>query len=83
MELLTYSTARASLKSVMDRAINDRTPVVVTRKNNEAVVVISLEDYNALQETMHLQRSPENAKRLGDSIAQLDAGQGIEKDVDL
>lgn len=83
MDVMTYTDARASLKSVMDRVINDRAEVIVTRKHNEAVVIISLEEYNAIQETLHLQRSPANARRLQASITQLDAGHGTERDVDL
>jgi antitoxin YefM len=80
---MTYTDARSSLKDVMDRVIHDRVAVVVTRKNREAVVMISLDEYNAIQETLHLQKSPENARRLQASIAQLNAGKGIERDIDL
>lgn len=83
MEVLTYTDARASLKDVMDRVIHDRVEVVVTRKKREAVVMISLDEYNSIQETLHLQKSPENARRLQASIAQLDAGKGIERDIEL
>ncbi len=83
MDVLTYTDARASLKDVMDRVIHDRVEVVVTRKKREAVVMISLDEYNAIQETLHLQKSPENARRLQASIAQLDAGNGIEREIDL
>ena len=83
MNVLTYTDARASLKDVMDRVIHGREEVIVTRKNREAIVMISLDEYNAIQETLHLQKSPANAKRLAASIAQLDAGQGIERDIDL
>ena len=83
MDIMTYTDARASLKDVMDRVIHDRVEVVVTRKRREAVVMISLDEYNSIQETLHLQKSPENARRLHASIAQLNAGQGTERDVDL
>nr|WP_319388764.1 type II toxin-antitoxin system prevent-host-death family antitoxin [uncultured Cohaesibacter sp.] len=83
MDVLTYTDARASLKDVMDRVIHDRVEVVVTRKKREAVVMISLDEYNAIQETLHLQKSPENARRLQASTAQLDAGNGIEREIDL
>lgn len=81
MEVMTYTDARASLKAVMDRVIHDRSEVVVTRKRREAVVIISLEEYNAIQETLHLLRSPENARRLRRSIAQLEDGGGTERDL--
>ena len=80
MDVITYTDARAALKDVMDRVIHDRTEMVVTRKNQEAVVMISLEEYNAIQETLHLLRSPANANRLQDAIRQLDAGRGTERD---
>ena len=83
MNVLTYTDARASLKDVMDRVIHGREEVIVTRKNREAVVMISLDEYNAIQETLHLQKSPANARRLAAAIAQLDAGQGVERDIDL
>ena len=83
MDVITYTDARASLKDVMDRVIHDHVEVVVTRKKREAVVMISLDEYNSIQETLHLQKSPENARRLQSSIAQLNAGKGTERDLDL
>ena len=82
MDVITYTDARSSLKDVMDRVIHDRVEMVVTRKNREAVVMVSLEEWNAIQETLHLQKSPENARRLQASIAQLNAGQGTERDIE-
>ena len=81
MDVMTYTDARASLKYVMDRVIHDRTEVVVTRKKREAVVILSLDEYTAIRETLHLQSSPANARRLQAAIAQLDAGQGTERDL--
>lgn len=83
MDVMTYTDARSSLKDVMDRVIHDRIGVVVTRKNREAVVMISLDEYNAIQETLHLQKSPRNARRLQASITQLNEGKGVERDIDL
>jgi antitoxin YefM len=71
MDVMTFRDARASLKDVMDRVIHDRVDVVVARKKRGAVVIMSLDEYNAIQETLHLQKSPENARRLRASIAQL------------
>ena len=81
MNVMTYSDARAQLKSVMDSAINDQQEVIVTRKQGEAVVVVSLETWNAINETLHLLSSPANAARLRSSIAQLDAGRGQEREL--
>lgn len=81
MDVLTYSDARANLKGVMDRVVEDRTQVVVTRQKAEAVVMVSLEDWNAMEETMHLLSTPTNAARLRASIRQLDAGKGTEREL--
>lgn len=81
MDVMTYSDARAQLKGVMDRAINDKQEIVVTRKNGESVVVVSLETWNAVNETLHLLSTPNNASRLRASIAQLDAGAGKKREL--
>lgn len=81
MDVLTYSDVRANLKGVMDRVVEDRTQVVVTRQKAEAVVMVSLEDWNAMEETMHLLSTPRNAERLRSSIRQLDIGKGTEREL--
>ena len=81
MDVMNYSDARAQFKGVMDRAINDKQEVVVTRKKGEAVVVVSLEAWNSINETLHLLSSPRNAARLRSSIAQLDAIDGDEREL--
>lgn len=81
MEVMTYSDARAQLKSVMDRAIVDEQEVVVTRKKGEAVVVVSLDAWNSINETLHLLSNPANAERLRHSIAELDANSGSEREL--
>ena len=81
MEVLTYSDTRARLKEVMDRVVEDRTPVVITRKRGEAVVMVSLADWSAMEETLHLVSSPVNAERLVAAIGQLEAGGGSEREL--
>jgi antitoxin YefM len=81
MDVISFSDARAQLKAVMDRAINDRAEVVVTRRKGEAVVVVSLESWNAINETLHLISSPRNVSRLRSAIAKLDAGEGSEHEL--
>ena len=81
MDVLTYSEARANLKGVMDRVIEDRTHVVITRQKSDAVVMVSLADWNATEETLHLLSTPRNASRLRSSIRQLDAGNGTEREL--
>lgn len=74
MNVITYSDARASLRQTIDKVCEDHTPTVITSQKSDAVVIISLEDYNSMQETLHLMSSPANARRLHQSIAQLRAG---------
>lgn len=81
MDVLTYSDTRANLKGVMDRVVEDSAPVLITRKRGEAVVMISLADWNAMEETLHLISSPSNARRLAEAIGQLDAGGGAEREL--
>jgi antitoxin YefM len=81
MDVLTYSDARASLKAVMDRVVADRTHVVVTRQKGEAVVMVALSDWNAIEQTMHLLSNPRNAERLRESIRQLEGGHGMEREL--
>jgi antitoxin YefM len=63
----------------MEQVCDDHAPVIITRKNNKSVVLMSLEDYQALEETAYLLRSPRNAKRLMDAIAELESGAGVER----
>ncbi len=79
MQVLTYTDARAKLKDVMDRVVENHEEVVVTRKNGKPVVMVSLDAWNSIQETMHLLSTPANARALRDSIAQLDEGSGTER----
>jgi antitoxin YefM len=66
----------------MDRVCLDHDPVIITRNRNQAVVMISLEDYESLEETAYLLRSPANARRLLDSISDLKGSGGITKSID-
>ena len=79
MDAVTYTTARANLASTMNRVCNDHEALIITRSGEQAVVMLSLEDYNALEETAYLLRAPINAKRLLTAVAQLNAGKGIER----
>lgn len=79
MTAISYTAARENLASTMDRVCNDHDPVIITRNREQAVVMLSLEDYEALQETAYLLRSPANAKRLIESIESLNQGKGTRK----
>jgi len=77
LDTITYTAARARLAQTMDRVCNDHEPLIITRNGEQqAVVMLSLEDYKALEETAYLLRSPANAQRLLAATAQLNAGQG-------
>jgi antitoxin YefM len=65
----------------MDKVCDDHSPVIITRKNQRSVVMIFLEDYEALKETAYLLRSPKNARRLLESIAELESGGGTEREL--
>ena len=81
MDAMTYSTARANLASVMNRVCEDHEPLIITRNGEQSVVMLSLDDYKALEETAYLLRTPANARRLLASIAQLNAGQAVEREL--
>lgn len=81
MRAITYTAARNNLASTMKKVCDDHDPIIVTRKNNEAVILMSLEDYESLTETAYLMQSPKNAKRLMASIEELDNGKGIEREL--
>ena len=81
MNAITYSHARENLAKTISRVCEDHSPVIITKKGTEAVVMISLEDYEAMEETTYLLRSPKNTKRLLESIEQLEQGKGQEREL--
>ena len=81
MDAMTYSTLRANLASTMDRVCNDHEALIITRNGDQAVVMLSLEDYKALEETAYLLRTPANAKRLLSAATQLNGDQGTEREL--
>ena len=81
MDAITYSAARANLAKTMDRVCDDHEPLIITRNGEQSVVMLSLEDFQSLEETAYLLRSPANAKRLLAATAQLSAGEGTEREL--
>ena len=81
MDAITYTHARANFAQTIDRVCDDHAPVIITKKNDRAVIMLSLEDYQALEETAYLLRSPKNARRLLASINELDTGGGNEQEL--
>lgn len=74
MDAITYTQARQNFTSVMDRVCDDHAPIIITRQSENPVVMMSLEDYSAIEETMYLLRSPKNAQRLYKALEQLELG---------
>ena len=81
MDTVSYSHTRQHLAEIMDKVNDDRAPVLITRQNGTAAVMMSLADYNALEETAYLLRSPKNARRLMTSIEQLLAQGGTVREL--
>ena len=81
MDAISYTAARANLAKTMEKVCEDHDPVIITRRREAPVVMISLEDFQAMEETAYLLRTPTNARRLLESIAELEAGKGAEREL--
>ncbi len=81
MKVVTFTEARNKLKSVLDRVIDDADYTVITRRDADDAVVMSLDYFNSLLETVHLLKSPANAAHLERSIAQYKQGKVVERDL--
>jgi antitoxin YefM len=79
MDAITYTTARAKLADTMDRVCDDHEPIIITRNGQQAVVMMSLADFKAFEETTYLLRSPKNARRLLDAVAGLASDKGKQR----
>jgi antitoxin YefM len=84
VKVIAYTQARQNLASTMDMVCEDCTPVTITRSGKQqAVVMLSLEEHDQLDETAHLTRSPANAKRLSEAIGELAKGKGKVRKLNL
>jgi len=81
MDAISYTVARTNLAKIMEQVCEDHSPVIITRSKSQSVVMISLEDYEALQETAYLLRASKNARRLMESVAELEQRHGQEKEL--
>jgi len=81
MRIVSFTEARNGLKSVLDHVVNDVDYTVITRRDAEDAVVMSMEHYNSLMETVHLLKSPANAAHLSKSIEQYELGQVTEREI--
>lgn len=74
MDTLSYSAFKANLASTFDKVNDDNKPVLITRQGRKPAVLISLEDFQAYEETAYLMASPKNASRLNATITEVEAG---------
>ena len=81
MKIVTFSEARNKLKDVLDRVVDDADYTIITRRDADDAVVMSLDYFNSLLETVHLLKSPANAAHLERSIAQYRQGQITERNL--
>jgi len=81
MDAINCSAARANLASTMNRVCNGHEALIITRNGEQSVVMLSLEDFQALEETAYLRRNPANAKRLLAATAQLGEGTGVMREL--
>jgi antitoxin YefM len=83
METISYTSAREQLAATMEKVCADHAPVIITRNGSQAVVMLSLDDFESMEETAYLLSSPANAQRLHESIRALESAQGlISRDAD-
>ena len=81
MNAINYSELRANLKSTMDMVCANHEPTIITRKNSDNIVLLSYEDYSAIEETLYLLKSPKNAERLRESVKSFYKGKGTEREL--
>src|SRR5712691_3003222 len=79
VDVTTYSEARQNLAKLMDRVVKDSEPVIVARKKRGSVVLVSLSEWNSIQETLHLSSTRANARALMDAMDQADRGEYAKK----
>ncbi len=77
MDAISYSAFRGHLAGILDKVNDDHKPVLITRQNGKPAVVMSLEDFQAYEETAYLMASPKNAERLNQAIAEVEAGRTV------
>ena len=83
MKTITYTAARESLANTMNEVCESGSPLIITRNRDQSVVMMSLDEYEQLEETAHLLRSPANARRLLESIRALESGKGKARKLNL
>jgi len=75
MQVVNYTEARNNFKSILDQVCDDFEPMIITRKNGSAAVLISIDEYNSFKETAYLLSTPANSSRLAESLKQSGRGE--------
>ena len=81
MQVVNFTEARNNLKALFDTAYNDSEEIIVNRKHGENIVILSLDNYNAMKETDYLLSSPKNRERLLSSLANARTGNAKQKEL--
>lgn len=81
MDTLSYTAFRNQLSGTLDKVNDNRKPVMITRQNGKPAIVMSVEDFQAYEETAYLMASPKNAERLNQSITEIEAGNARPNDL--
>ena len=81
MRSKTYTEVREKLSDIIEKVCEDHDPLIITKRRDLAVVMISLEDYESMEETAYLLKSPRNAQRLLESIKELEEGKGTRRNL--
>ncbi len=81
MDTMSYSAFRGNLASTLNKVNDDHKPVLITRQNGKPAVVISLEDFQAYEETAYLMASPKNAERLNQAISEIESNKAVEREL--
>ena len=82
MTWVSFTDLRANMAVYLDRVLSDRSDLVVTRQGREPVVVLPLAELESMRETLYLLSTPANAEHLLGSIADLESGRGLERELD-
>jgi antitoxin YefM len=81
MQIINYSNLRQNLANTLDKVNDDHEPMLITRQNGKEAVLMSYEDYRSIEETLYLLSSPANAERILRSVAEVEAGKAIKRDL--
>lgn len=81
MDAVSYTQVRQNFSQTMNQVCENHKPIIITRQKSDPVVMLSLEDYNSIEETLYLLRSPRNAERLAKALEDLESKRFLEKEL--